>query len=201
MIKIELRISLTISRTGNEEENGNDKPVLTDFSWRRRRKQVARRDNFICSYCGKYTRDGHVDHVVPLSKGGDDSLSNLVWACRACNLSKRDQTLEEWREADMVRQRDVQPRQLIGEDGAVMAPALKAFYDEATDIGTSIRIWEPEIGRDRYILFRDTLIGHGLASWNSYKRDGSPNLTQGWKLNISDEIIQPGLEMPNAIME
>lgn len=49
-----------------------------------------------CAYCGKIgemTRD----HIVPLSKGGSNDIKNLIPACRSCNSSKKDKTLEVWR--------------------------------------------------------------------------------------------------------
>jgi 5-methylcytosine-specific restriction endonuclease McrA len=47
-----------------------------------------------CAYCGN--RAEHLDHVVPLSKGGADVESNMVPACAPCNLSKGAKSLEEW---------------------------------------------------------------------------------------------------------
>ena len=47
-----------------------------------------------CVYCG--TTAEHVDHVRPLSKGGWEHESNLVPACEACNLSKKDSLLDRW---------------------------------------------------------------------------------------------------------
>ena len=42
-----------------------------------------------CAYCGKDisrgSRTGHLDHVVPLSAGGTNSIRNHVLACAACN--------------------------------------------------------------------------------------------------------------------
>ena len=44
-----------------------------------------------CYWCGEKTgRHYHVDHVVPLIKGGSNGPENLVIACAACNLSKKD---------------------------------------------------------------------------------------------------------------
>lgn len=37
-----------------------------------------------------------VDHVIPLSRGGRNDLSNLVIACQHCNFSKGDKLLSEW---------------------------------------------------------------------------------------------------------
>ena len=51
-----------------------------------------------CSYCGlsgKLERD----HVVPLSRGGSDSIENIAPACGYCNRSKKARTPAEWRGA------------------------------------------------------------------------------------------------------
>lgn len=50
-----------------------------------------------CYYCGVKVGDKyHVDHIVPLSRGGSDSPENLVVACPFCNVSKKDKLLHEW---------------------------------------------------------------------------------------------------------
>ena len=44
-----------------------------------------------CFYCNSpLGRDTEVDHFLPFSKHNDDSLDNLVAACRKCNGSKSD---------------------------------------------------------------------------------------------------------------
>jgi 5-methylcytosine-specific restriction endonuclease McrA len=44
-----------------------------------------------CFYCNKKVgKDYHVDHVIPLAKGGGNGPENLVVACPKCNLSKHD---------------------------------------------------------------------------------------------------------------
>jgi 5-methylcytosine-specific restriction endonuclease McrA len=61
-------------------------------------RQVARRFaefGDCCAYCGS-TGDLHIEHVIPISKGGTHVLSNVVPACRACNFSKRDKDAEAW---------------------------------------------------------------------------------------------------------
>ena len=55
------------------------------------RYEVLRRDNFRCVLCGASAGDGvqlHVDHIVPLAKGGKTELSNLRTLCDRCNLGK-----------------------------------------------------------------------------------------------------------------
>ena len=54
---------------------------------------VLNRDNFHCVYCGRGAEDGaklQVDHVYPRSKGGKDTMENLVTACWECNMGKGD---------------------------------------------------------------------------------------------------------------
>ena len=49
---------------------------------------------FKCAYCGGNFE--HIDHVIPLSKGGKHCLSNLRPACKKCNQSKSNRLLKEW---------------------------------------------------------------------------------------------------------
>lgn len=58
------------------------------------RQNIYKRDNFTCCYCDS-TKDLTLDHVIPKSRGGGSSWSNLVTACRRCNTKKGDCTPEE----------------------------------------------------------------------------------------------------------
>jgi 5-methylcytosine-specific restriction endonuclease McrA len=51
-----------------------------------------------CSYCQSSLKDygWHIEHVIPLSRGGDNSSENIVLACITCNLSKGSRTPNEW---------------------------------------------------------------------------------------------------------
>jgi 5-methylcytosine-specific restriction endonuclease McrA len=48
-----------------------------------------------CFYCGEESK--HIDHIVPLSRGGRHSIGNLIQACASCNLSKSNKFIIEWR--------------------------------------------------------------------------------------------------------
>lgn len=50
-----------------------------------------RRDNYTCQICGKYMPDEvglHIDHIIPVSKGGKSIASNLQVLCSKCNGHK-----------------------------------------------------------------------------------------------------------------
>ncbi|MDH5159833.1 HNH endonuclease signature motif containing protein [Heyndrickxia oleronia] len=51
--------------------------------------------NYRCAYCGKYGKLTQ-DHVKPLSKGGNNTVDNIVPACRSCNCAKHDNELTFW---------------------------------------------------------------------------------------------------------
>jgi len=52
------------------------------------RREVFRRDNYTCQYCGKRTTDLTIDHVVPRHQGGRHIWTNVVAACPVCNHRK-----------------------------------------------------------------------------------------------------------------
>jgi len=62
------------------------------------RAAVFTRDGKVCAYCKTTQGKFHIDHIVPVAKGGTDDLENLTVACAGCNLSKSDLSLEQWKE-------------------------------------------------------------------------------------------------------
>lgn len=58
------------------------------------RREVLRRDNHTCQYCGSNKRLT-LDHVIPLSRGGQHTWNNVVTACERCNQHKSDRTTVE----------------------------------------------------------------------------------------------------------
>jgi 5-methylcytosine-specific restriction endonuclease McrA len=74
---------------------------------RRFRRQVTNtflfaRDSYQCQYCGRHKRElGYResltrDHLIPISRGGDNSWANVVTACSKCNLKKGNRLPLEW---------------------------------------------------------------------------------------------------------
>jgi len=58
------------------------------------RKRIFKRDNNECVYCGS-KRNLTIDHIMPRSRGGKNTWSNLVTCCSNCNLRKGNRTPEE----------------------------------------------------------------------------------------------------------
>lgn len=56
----------------------------------------------VCTYCGhSFSENGGpfrrtLDHIVPYSRGGSNTLDNVVFACRRCNSQKGIKLPEEW---------------------------------------------------------------------------------------------------------
>lgn len=70
------------------------------------RMEILIRDNWTCQCCGVKVHDeskgnwntpdkAHIDHIIPISKGGDSTPINLRTTCRTCNLTKRDKQDEQ----------------------------------------------------------------------------------------------------------
>jgi hypothetical protein len=61
--------------------------------WPLTRLQILERDSYTCQYCGDEAN--HVDHIVPISRGGTNDPENLVASCSSCNHRKGNRTPEE----------------------------------------------------------------------------------------------------------
>lgn len=62
------------------------------------RYDILKRDSFRCVLCGRNAQDGvklHVDHIIPVSKGGKKERNNLRTLCEKCNYGKRDKYDEQ----------------------------------------------------------------------------------------------------------
>lgn len=55
------------------------------------------RDGGVCQYSGRKLApgEGNIDHVIPVSRGGENSWENCVLSCRAVNEKKADKTPQE----------------------------------------------------------------------------------------------------------
>lgn len=80
-------------KNGNkfEETKKQERKIMNDDI----RYNVLKRDNYSCQICGATAKDGaklHVDHIIPVSKGGKTVMNNLQTLCERCNIGKSDKT-------------------------------------------------------------------------------------------------------------
>ena len=59
------------------------------------KKNVLVRVGFKCAYCGNGSRRLTIDHIRPVSRGGETDWMNCVLACHRCNGGKADRTPKE----------------------------------------------------------------------------------------------------------
>jgi 5-methylcytosine-specific restriction endonuclease McrA len=73
--------------------NHPDTRIITPRDWAR----LVNRFGGCCAYCGRRSENLHLDHVIPVSRGGRHGIGNALPACRECNQSKTNFLLTEWR--------------------------------------------------------------------------------------------------------
>ena len=60
------------------------------YNIKENRLKIFERDNYKCHYCNKQlTRfNATLDHIQPISKGGNNSYDNLITSCLHCNSQR-----------------------------------------------------------------------------------------------------------------
>jgi hypothetical protein len=60
-------------------------------------KNLFARDLHICGYCGRHFAESKLsrDHIHPVSKGGKNTWTNCITACKTCNHEKADKMLHD----------------------------------------------------------------------------------------------------------
>jgi hypothetical protein len=100
------RVASFRAKGGAKEKNNEEKSTNRAAIPRPIRALIYSRDKHTCVYCdrpeGKYAPPElasdavlTIDHVIPLSKGGLEDVSNYVTACMSCNQYKSDRTPDE----------------------------------------------------------------------------------------------------------
>lgn len=77
-------------KNSEEARKKRARALMTD----KMRYTILKRDGFRCQICGRTADDGvklHVDHIIPVSKGGATVPENLRTLCETCNWGKSDE--------------------------------------------------------------------------------------------------------------
>ncbi|WP_405747825.1 HNH endonuclease [Streptomyces canus] len=72
-------------------------------------RKLVRRYRHRCAYCGGNEGGLHMDHVIPLSRGGRHAIGNVLPACQGCNLSKGAKLVAEWKRDEAAWSQDEKP--------------------------------------------------------------------------------------------
>jgi 5-methylcytosine-specific restriction endonuclease McrA len=66
-------------------------------------KEITKLLSSNCYIC-QINPSEHLDHIVPISKGGTHSIGNLLGSCQRCNLEKGSKTLYEYKRLRATRE-------------------------------------------------------------------------------------------------
>lgn len=123
------------------------------------RFEVFKRDSFACQYCGQKAPDVvlNVDHIHPVASGGDNSIVNLITACKACNsgkgkrkLSDKQKTQKQYEAATDAGERADQLRMIA----KARRDLLKAQQESRQ---VAIEFWEEITGRPSWPKEQDKI--------------------------------------------
>lgn len=152
------------------------------------RFEVFKRDSFTCQYCGRKAPDIvlHIEHITPVSKGGKNTLMNLVTSCVECNLGKGARALSDdssvtkaQKQAELLQDRREQIEMIrdwhlsLVDQSSVEVEAVNSLYSALTNDEKCIADWyKPEIGKlikkfglDTVLhALRDGALGYGDPS-------------------------------------
>lgn len=87
------------------------------------RSMILVRDNWTCAYCGEF--GDTIDHIVPKSRGGQNTWGNLCVACHECNETKADFT-----PAEIGWKTPVIPKTLVSQRKQAIQAAVYARLEE-----------------------------------------------------------------------
>lgn len=144
------------------------------------RFEILKRDGFQCQYCGSSAPDVvlNVDHINPVSNGGDNNVLNLITSCFACNAGKSDRKISD---SDVLKKSLNQARET-----SEKLTQLKMMSD-----------WHKEISKIDDKKF-ETVIEHINIHLNKYqKKINAEKASQEISLlikNYSMDIILKGID-------
>ena len=114
---------------GNKETKTGNKEIKDKNWWRNWSEnrvdivKFKKESEKICHYCGKKITNKDeltVDHVIPVSKGGENAKDNFVISCKTCNREKANLSAERYTEfLNIIK--------VMGESGSMLESVEKAI--------------------------------------------------------------------------
>jgi len=81
----------------NLDRDGSSKATLTTGQWLAIRKACNG-----CMYCEAKSGPMHLEHMIPISRGGWTGADNVVLSCKSCNYRKKTKTVDEFLTGDAL---------------------------------------------------------------------------------------------------
>ncbi|KAF0248018.1 MAG: HNH endonuclease [bacterium] len=108
-----------------------------------------------CAYCNKKDIALQIEHIIPKSRGGTNSVTNLTLACEKCNLKKGNKTAQEFDYPQVQAQ-----ARLPLKDAAAVNTTRYALYNSLKSFGLPL-----ETGSGGLTKFNRTNQGLPKAHW------------------------------------
>lgn len=180
------------------------------------RFEVFKRDSFKCVYCGSSAPDVmlEIDHIQPVSKGGDNNIINLVTACNSCNNGKSNKTLNEnatvtkqKQELDTLNKKREQLKlmqkwrqELLNYDNELLLFYEKQIHNYCTLYTLN------EVGKQRLLSIikkysQEEILYAIDASFTQYYNAEYPEDTWNKAFNMIVRIIENKRKKPNPVMK
>lgn len=84
-------------KASKSRRRGQEYGSTSHFTWAEVMRLFVHTFDRCCAYCEQPVEGPpDPDHVVPLSRGGSNSITNILPSCRPCNSDKRDLLVHEW---------------------------------------------------------------------------------------------------------
>ena len=135
------------------------------FGWQLR-SYVFHRDGRVCAYCGTREAERYeLDHIVPRSLRGSDRVSNLVVACRECNVCKGNASVAEFLSGDPDR-----------------LAAIRRIQEESLAGAAHLNVIVPEL------LRRLRVLGPAVTTHDAYTTSWTRNRLEVPKTHVNDAL-------------
>lgn len=123
-----------------EQIMSEQKPKRKSMS-KKLRFDVFKRDSFTCQYCGSHPPKVvlHVDHINPVSNGGENDIDNLITACDCCNFGKGARLLSDIPQSlkDKAAELAEREEQIAGYN-AILLNKMNRIENESWDIAGAL---------------------------------------------------------------
>lgn len=175
-----------VQKLENPDIQGVDYQHGRMFGYTDKKAYLLERENHCCIYCGIHASKAkmQIEHVVPRSKGGTDSLDNLVLSCRACNEAKGNQDIQTYLKGkpsvlSRVKAHLGKSYKDAAHTNSIRLFVLNKLRDMADAIGATLRVGFGSTTKDNRLslgLPKDHWIDAAVCTSNGTSVKVEPNL-------------------------